>query len=117
MTEVVLKVEMTCSGCSGAVERVLTRSKDKGEGIEEFVVDLEGQKVTIKLKEGSELSEETLIEKVRDVARHTPCTRSPSFSFERRLARRARRQSYGLNKKNRLLTLRIGTRVSSEAPR
>lgn len=67
MTEVLLKVEMTCSGCSGAVERILTRSKDKGEGIESFNVDLETQKVTIVLAEGSELTEETLIEKVTQI--------------------------------------------------
>ena len=65
MTEVELKVEMTCSGCSGAVEKLLTRSKDKGEGIESFEVNLETQKVTIVLSQGSALNEDTLIGKVR----------------------------------------------------
>eukprot|EP00230_Micromonas_polaris_P004114 CAMPEP_0119207942 /NCGR_PEP_ID=MMETSP1327-20130426/278_1 /TAXON_ID=38833 /ORGANISM="Micromonas pusilla, Strain RCC2306" /LENGTH=69 /DNA_ID=CAMNT_0007204361 /DNA_START=35 /DNA_END=244 /DNA_ORIENTATION=+ len=40
---IVLKVAMMCSGCSGAVERVL----GKMEGVQSFDVNLETQKVTV----------------------------------------------------------------------
>lgn len=40
---VVLKVTMMCTGCSGAVERVL----GKMEGVQSFDVNLETQKVTV----------------------------------------------------------------------
>ena len=40
---VVLKVAMMCTGCSGAVERVL----GKMEGVQSFAVNLETQKVTV----------------------------------------------------------------------
>lgn len=43
-TEVVLKVEMACSGCSGAVERVL----QKLAGVESFDVSLEKQQVVVR---------------------------------------------------------------------
>jgi len=38
-------VEMTCGGCSGAVERIL--GKLKGGTVADFSVDLEGQKVVV----------------------------------------------------------------------
>jgi len=38
-------VEMTCGGCSGAVERIL--GKLKGDSVEDFSVDLAGQKVKV----------------------------------------------------------------------
>ncbi|CAI0442384.1 unnamed protein product [Linum tenue] len=41
---VVLKVVMSCEGCSGAVKRVLT----KMEGVESFDIDMKEQKVTVK---------------------------------------------------------------------
>ncbi|XP_048139591.1 copper transport protein ATX1-like isoform X1 [Rhodamnia argentea] len=41
---VVLKVRMSCQGCSGAVKRVL----EKMEGVESFDIDLKEQKVTVK---------------------------------------------------------------------
>jgi len=44
MTEVVLRVAMSCGGCSGAVERVLK----KMDGVDDFSVDLETQKVVVK---------------------------------------------------------------------
>ena len=40
---VVLTVAMMCTGCSGAVERVL----GKMEGVQSFDVNLETQKVTV----------------------------------------------------------------------
>ena len=40
---IVLKVAMMCTGCSGAVERVL----GKMEGVQSFDVNLETQKVTV----------------------------------------------------------------------
>ncbi|XP_071949613.1 copper transport protein ATOX1-like [Antedon mediterranea] len=46
-------VEMTCGGCSGAVERVLK----KKEGIDNFEVDLEKKKVFV---ETSMTSDEVL---------------------------------------------------------
>ena len=42
--KVTLKVAMSCGGCSGAVERVLK----KMEGVEDFSVSLETQKVVVK---------------------------------------------------------------------
>lgn len=56
---------MTCSGCSGAITRVLTKAKDAGEGeypsgfsfplphlcvegVSDFTVDLETQEVIVK---------------------------------------------------------------------
>ncbi|CAN0900582.1 Copper transport protein CCH [Linum grandiflorum] len=41
---VVLKVAMSCGGCSGAVNRVLS----KMEGVESFDIDMKEQKVTVK---------------------------------------------------------------------
>ncbi|KAI3985090.1 hypothetical protein MKX01_027176 [Papaver californicum] len=41
---VVLKVAMSCGGCSGAVKRVL----DKTQGVESYNIDMEQQKVTVK---------------------------------------------------------------------
>ncbi|XP_047316197.1 copper transport protein ATX1-like [Impatiens glandulifera] len=41
---VVLKVAMSCEGCSGAVKRVL----GKMEGVESFDIDMKEQKVTVK---------------------------------------------------------------------
>ncbi|ENN77039.1 hypothetical protein HUJ04_011538 [Dendroctonus ponderosae] len=39
------KVAMTCEGCSGAVERVLNKQKDK---IEHFDIDLKAQQVKVR---------------------------------------------------------------------
>ncbi|KAF9580377.1 Cytosolic copper metallochaperone [Lunasporangiospora selenospora] len=47
-------VTMTCSGCSGAVTRVLT----KLQGVDKFDVSLETQKVTV---ESSNLTEEEIL--------------------------------------------------------
>jgi len=44
MTEVVLKVAMTCEGCVGAVSRVL----NKTEGVESVDISLEDQTVKVK---------------------------------------------------------------------
>ncbi|OVA05968.1 Heavy metal-associated domain [Macleaya cordata] len=41
---VVLKVGMSCEGCSGAVKRVL----NKTEGVESYDIDMKEQKVTVK---------------------------------------------------------------------
>ncbi|CAL0321256.1 unnamed protein product [Lupinus luteus] len=41
---VVLKVAMSCEGCSGAVKRVL----DKLDGVESYDIDLKEQKVVVK---------------------------------------------------------------------
>ncbi|CAL5191118.1 unnamed protein product [Lathyrus oleraceus] len=41
---VVLKVKMSCTGCSGAVNRVL----EKMQGVESFEIDMKEQKVTVK---------------------------------------------------------------------
>ncbi|KAF9359021.1 Cytosolic copper metallochaperone [Mortierella sp. AD094] len=47
-------VTMTCSGCSGAVTRVLT----KLQGVDKFEVSLETQKVTV---ESETLSEQEIL--------------------------------------------------------
>ncbi|XP_075263723.1 uncharacterized protein LOC142355422 [Convolutriloba macropyga] len=44
MTEVVLKVDMMCSGCTGAVERIIK----KMDGVESYDINLEEKKVVVK---------------------------------------------------------------------
>lgn len=44
MPEVVLRVAMSCGGCSGAVERILSKT----EGVDSFDIDLEAKKVTVR---------------------------------------------------------------------
>jgi len=56
VTTVHLKVAMMCSGCSGAVERVL----GKMEGVNSFDVNLETQKVTVV----GDVTQEEVIEKI-----------------------------------------------------
>ncbi|KAF9203341.1 Cytosolic copper metallochaperone [Haplosporangium sp. Z 27] len=51
-------VTMTCSGCSGAVTRVLT----KLDGVKSFDVSLEKQKVTV---ESDSLTQEEILEKIQ----------------------------------------------------
>ncbi|KAF9409079.1 Cytosolic copper metallochaperone [Entomortierella beljakovae] len=51
-------VTMTCSGCSGAVTRVLS----KLEGVDSFDVSLETQKVTV---ESKTLTEEEILAKIQ----------------------------------------------------
>lgn len=50
---------MTCEGCSGAVERVLNRWKDKG--VENVEISIPDQKVSVK----STLSADQLLEIVK----------------------------------------------------
>ncbi|CAH1173924.1 unnamed protein product [Phaedon cochleariae] len=50
------KVSMTCDGCSGAVQRVLGKLKDKG--VEDFEISLETQSVKVK----TTLSAEEILE-------------------------------------------------------
>ncbi|GBF92908.1 copper transport protein ATX1-like [Raphidocelis subcapitata] len=56
-TEVVLNVEMACSGCSGAVERVLK----KMAGVQTFDVSLEKQRVVVR----GDVTPEAVLETVR----------------------------------------------------
>ncbi|KAF8978023.1 Cytosolic copper metallochaperone [Entomortierella lignicola] len=51
-------VTMTCSGCSGAVTRVLS----KLDGVKSFDVSLEKQKVTV---ESDSLTQEEILEKIQ----------------------------------------------------
>ncbi|CAO3572156.1 unnamed protein product [Mortierella alpina] len=62
MTLYTYDVTMTCSGCSGAVTRVLS----KLQGVDKFDVSLETQKVTV---ESSTLSQEEILERFRRPAR------------------------------------------------
>ncbi|KXL44016.1 hypothetical protein M433DRAFT_68741 [Acidomyces richmondensis BFW] len=52
-------VTMTCSGCSGAVERVLK----KLEGIKSFEVSLDSQTATVKTEENVDYA--TVLEKIK----------------------------------------------------
>ncbi|KIY96157.1 copper chaperone, partial [Monoraphidium neglectum] len=61
--EVVLKVDMACSGCSGAVERVLA----KLQGVDSYDVSLEKQQVVVK---GS-VSPEVVLETVKKTGKKT----------------------------------------------
>ncbi|KAI7829836.1 copper transport protein ATOX1-like protein [Gamsiella multidivaricata] len=54
-------VTMTCSGCSGAVTRVLNKLKDAGS-VEQFDVSLETQKVTV---ESEKLSEADILQTIQ----------------------------------------------------
>lgn len=63
MTEVVLRVAMTCEGCVAAVKRVL----GKMEGVESFDVSLQEQKVTVK----GEVTPEAVLEKVSKTGKKT----------------------------------------------
>jgi len=41
------EVKMTCTGCSGAVERVLRKAQEGSQGVESFNVDLTAQTVDV----------------------------------------------------------------------
>ncbi|XP_055908121.1 copper transport protein ATOX1 [Eupeodes corollae] len=58
------KVEMTCTGCSGAVERVLKKLGDK---VEDMTIDLEGKTVQIK----SSLSSDELLAVLKKTGKET----------------------------------------------
>ncbi|GIY24302.1 HMA domain-containing protein [Caerostris darwini] len=58
-------VEMTCEGCSGAVNRILGRLK--GSGVEDFSIDLGNKKVFIT----SSLPPETLLESLKKSGKET----------------------------------------------
>ncbi|XP_045480624.1 copper transport protein ATOX1 [Harmonia axyridis] len=52
-------VKMTCEGCSGAVERVLGKLRDKG--VQDFTISLPDQKVEVK----TSLSSEEILETIK----------------------------------------------------
>ncbi|XP_058461732.1 copper transport protein ATOX1 [Malaya genurostris] len=58
------KVEMTCTGCSGAVERVLGKLKDKVEKVD---IDLDNKKVFVT----STLSSNELLETIKKTGKET----------------------------------------------
>lgn len=58
------KVAMTCESCSGAVERVLNKHKDK---IESFDVNLKEQQVKVK----SQLSANEILEIIKKTGKTT----------------------------------------------
>ncbi|XP_026462028.1 copper transport protein ATOX1-like [Ctenocephalides felis] len=58
-------VEMTCEGCSGAVERVL--GKLKGKGVEDVVINMADQKVCVK----ASLSSDELLEVIKKTGKAT----------------------------------------------
>uniref|UniRef100_T1E2W6 Copper transport protein ATOX1 n=1 Tax=Psorophora albipes TaxID=869069 RepID=T1E2W6_9DIPT len=58
------KVEMTCTGCSGAVERVLGKLKEKVEKVD---IDLDNKKVFVT----SSLSAEELLETIKKTGKET----------------------------------------------
>ncbi|CAH0721474.1 unnamed protein product, partial [Brenthis ino] len=61
----IFNVEMTCEGCSGAVERVLNRLK--GQGVENISISLPEQKVTVT----SSLSSDQLLEVIKKTGKKT----------------------------------------------
>ncbi|GFQ98984.1 HMA domain-containing protein [Trichonephila clavipes] len=58
-------IEMTCEGCSGAVNRILERLK--GSGVDDFSIDLGNKKVTVT----SSLPAETLLETLKKCGKET----------------------------------------------
>ncbi|XP_053599941.1 copper transport protein ATOX1 [Plodia interpunctella] len=65
MSTHVFNVEMTCEGCSGAVERVLNRLK--GQGVENVSISLPEQKVVVT----SSLSSDQLLEVIKKTGKKT----------------------------------------------
>lgn len=61
----VFNVEMTCEGCSGAVERVLNRLK--GQGVDNVAISLTDQKVSVT----SSLSADQLLEVIKKTGKKT----------------------------------------------
>ncbi|KAG7305609.1 hypothetical protein JYU34_009701 [Plutella xylostella] len=61
----VFNVEMTCEGCSGAVERVLNRLK--GQGVEDVSISLPDQKVSVT----ATLSADQLLEVIKKTGKKT----------------------------------------------
>lgn len=64
-TTYVFNVEMTCDGCSGAVERVLNRLK--GQGVDNVSISLPEQKVSVT----STLSSDQLLEVIKKTGKKT----------------------------------------------
>ncbi|KAF9174566.1 Cytosolic copper metallochaperone [Mortierella sp. AD010] len=65
MTQYKYDVTMSCTGCSGAVTRVLS----KLEGVDKFDVSLESQKVTVESSTLSETDILTAIQKTGKAAK------------------------------------------------
>ncbi|KAG0003272.1 Cytosolic copper metallochaperone [Entomortierella chlamydospora] len=65
MTQYKYDVTMSCTGCSGAVTRVLS----KLEGVDKFDVSLENQKVTVESSTLSETDILTAIQKTGKAAK------------------------------------------------
>lgn len=61
----IFNVEMTCEGCSGAVDRVLGRLK--GQGVETVSISLPEQKVSVT----STLSADQLLEVIKKTGKKT----------------------------------------------
>ncbi|XP_066252436.1 uncharacterized protein Atox1 isoform X2 [Euwallacea similis] len=58
------KVVMTCEGCSGAVEKVLNKHKDK---IENFDINLKDQRVKVK----TNLSADEVLDMIKKTGKET----------------------------------------------
>lgn len=61
----IFNVEMTCDGCSGAVERVLGRLK--GKGVDNVLISLPEQKVSVT----STLSADELLDVIKKTGKKT----------------------------------------------
>ncbi|XP_047545562.1 copper transport protein ATOX1 [Vanessa atalanta] len=61
----IFNVEMTCEGCSGAVERVLNRLK--GQGVDNISISLPDQKVIVT----STLTADQLLEVIKKTGKKT----------------------------------------------
>ncbi|CAK1544695.1 unnamed protein product [Leptosia nina] len=61
----IFNVEMTCEGCSGAIERILNRLK--GQGVEDVSISLPEQKVSVT----STLSSDQLLEAIKKAGKKT----------------------------------------------
>ncbi|KAF9454521.1 copper ion chaperone [Macrolepiota fuliginosa MF-IS2] len=59
-------VKMSCSGCSGAITRVLTKAKESG-GVSEFEVSLEKQEVLVKSKESYDIIREKIAKTGKEI--------------------------------------------------
>ncbi|KAJ3320603.1 Cytosolic copper metallochaperone [Boothiomyces sp. JEL0866] len=64
MSDYKFKVAMTCSGCSGAVERILSKT----DGVESFDINLDQQLVQVK---SSTLSQDQVFEIIKKSGKAT----------------------------------------------
>ncbi|KAF9533017.1 hypothetical protein CPB83DRAFT_758798, partial [Crepidotus variabilis] len=67
-------VKMTCGGCSGAVNRVLKKAQDNGDGVSEYDVNLEKQEVLVT----GTIPYDALLEKIKKTGKEVSLLSTPA---------------------------------------